>query len=95
MHLKCCLQKGGHCIVDLNVLLIRWPCDSPMMTEIWVNIGSGNGLLSASRYQAITWTDVGISVGFCSIQLRVLTICNMCSEIAILKLLPHLPGVDE
>ena len=28
-----------------------------MATEIWVNIGSGNGLL----HQAITWTNVDLS----------------------------------
>ena len=28
-----------------------------MATEIWVNIGSGNGLLPV-RQQAITWTNV-------------------------------------
>ena len=32
-----------------------------MATFIWVNIGSGNGLLPEWRHLAITWTSVDLS----------------------------------
>ena len=41
-----------------------------MVTDIWVNIGSGNGLL----HQAITWTNVDwSSVKSCDIQIRAIS----------------------
>ena len=51
-----------------------------MVTQIWVNIGSGNGLLpDAWRHQAITWTNVDLSQVFCSIQRRVILISQKAS----------------
>ena len=71
-----------------------------MVASIWVNIGSGNGLLPDG---AITWTDVDLSsVGFCGMQLWTISqevlknlIRNMNWKITILKLLPHLSGTNE
>ena len=61
-----------------------WPSDVAMV--IWINIGSGYGL---------------VHDGTCDIHLMVILqvfmnlIRYMCSEITLLKLLPHLPGANE
>ena len=35
-------------------------------------------------------------IGFCGIRYEIMNlICDICSEIKLLKLLPHLPGVNE
>ena len=45
-----------------------------MATEIWVNIGSGNGLLPEGRHQVITWTNVDwSSVNSCDIHIRAIS----------------------
>ena len=62
------------------------------MTQIWVNMGSGNNR-----------TNVNMSlVWFCDINMRanlqfvlINFICNLCSEIKLLKLLPRLPGDND
>ena len=62
------------------------------VTYIWVSIDSGNG-----------WTSVDLSSKmFCGIHLRAISqevlmnlISNMCSEITLLNLPPHLPGTNE
>ena len=69
------------------------------MTEIWVNIGCGNGLLTrGTKPLPVDWS----SQGFCgihptSISPEVLMdlICNMSLEITLLKLPSHLPGANE
>ena len=51
-----------------------------MARQIWVNIGSDNGLLFLSLHLRAISQEVLINL-----------ICIMCSEIKLFKLLPHLP----
>ena len=57
----------------------------------------GTGLVP----KAIIWANVALSAKvFCGIHLSMLSkkcheLCNICLEIALLKLLPHLPGLNE
>ena len=68
-----------------------------MATQIWINIGSGNGLVASD--QAITWNNVDLSAkGFCGVHLRLILyhvlmnlICTMCSEITIFKIISTSP----
>ena len=85
---------------SLSVPRLSTHC-SPV-TQIWVNIGSGNGLLPygtkplpepmLTYHQrcslAFTWEQSHA-------QVLMNLIHNMCSEIACSKLLPHLPGTNE
>ena len=72
-----------------------WPS-----ATIWL-YRSGSTL--ASRHQAITWTNIDLSSKvFCGIHLGAISqkvymnlIHNICSEITLLELLPHLPQVNE
>ena len=77
-----------------------WPSDA-IWRHIWVNIGSGNGLLPNGTKSLpepmLTSSDV-----FCGIHFRVISqemlinlIRNMCSEIVLLKSPPHLPATSE
>ena len=71
-----------------------------MATAIWVNIGSGNGLL---RHQAITWTNVDLSSSRSSdIHLRASSqeipqpsITEIICKINDLKFYSNFPGADE
>ena len=72
-----------------------------MVTEIWVNIGSGNGLLPDGTKplpDAMDFSLVkcfGIHLRAVSQELLINFRWNMCLEIALLKLLPHLSAVNE
>ena len=64
-------------------------------TTIWVNIGSGNCLLSVGVVCTKPLLEP-MSMGHCSIHPKAISqemltnfICNMCSENMLLKLLPH------
>ena len=73
-----------------------------MATEIWVNIGSGNGLLpNGTKPLPEPMVDLS-SVEFCGIHLTTIlllalkvSIHEMSSKITFLKLQPHLPGANE
>ena len=83
---------SGRQPMKLNSYVAKW---RHMATNIWVYIGSGNGLLLNG-----TWTDVDLSfVGFCGIHLRAsshpvlqLLFCIMRLKIILLELPPHLQG---
>ena len=69
-----------------------------MAIWIWANIDSGNGLLPDGTQDIVHLS----SNVFCVIYTRTLSqevllniIRNMCSEITLLKFLPHLPGANE
>ena len=70
-----------------------------MATEIWVNIGSGNGLC-ARRHKAITWTNVDLSsIRSCGVHVRTIS-QEMTSAMNQLenyfsKFLSNLPGANE
>ena len=71
-----------------------------MATQIWINFGSGNGLLPDGTKPLpeplLTYHQV-----FCGIHMREFSpemfnlIHNMCLEITFSKLLPHLPEANE
>ena len=76
-----------------------------MVSQIWVNIGSGNGVFpdGTKAIEAITWINVDLSlVRFCGTPLRAISqevllnlICDICSEIVHLKLQLYFPGANE
>ena len=73
-----------------------------MVTEIWVNIGSGNGLVPW-RHQAITWTNADLSyVWSIDIHMRAVSqdkpqplTAKISLKITHLKLTLNLPGANE
>ena len=73
-----------------------------MATKIWVNIGSGNGLV-AWRHQAITWTNIDLSSGrWCDIHLKTSSqeipqpsITEIICKIKHLKFHSNFPGANE
>ena len=60
-------------------------------------------MVFAWQHQVLTWTNVHLSSNvYCGIPVRAISqevhmdlICDMCSEITILKWLPDLPGTTE
>ena len=83
------LKTDCHINAQLNVA--QW---HHMVTYIWVNIGSGNGLLPW-WHQAITWTNVELlSKVFCSSKDK-FTRCAYELNSALLKFLPQLSGANE
>ena len=72
-----------------------------MWTQIWVNIGSGNGLLPDGTMPLtepmLTYYQVfsGIHLKTIAEIVYISLIYNMCLEITFLKLLPHLPGANK
>ena len=69
-----------------------------MWTHIWVNIGSGKGLLPDGTMSLtepmLTYYQVfsGIHLQTIAEIVHISLIRNMCSEITLLKLLPHVQG---
>ena len=66
-----------------------------MMTQIWVNSGSGNGLVMSG-----TWTKVDLpSIRICGTRLRLISeeviIHEMSLKNTFVKLLPYLSGGNE
>ena len=53
-----CTQILCQAIWCLAIILANW---THVVTQIWINIGSDNGLFIARRNQAITWTNVDLS----------------------------------
>ena len=74
-----------------------------MATEIWVNIGSGNGLLPDGTIQAITWTNFDLSsVRITGVHLRAILreipqppVTKISLKITYLKFCSNLPGTNE
>ena len=72
-----------------------------MVISIWVNIGLGNGLLPdgttplpepmLASHQRLS----GIHLKTILQEVLINLIRNICSKIELLKLLPHLPGINE
>ena len=65
-----------------------------MATEIWVNIGSGNG---AWRHQAITWSSVQIDIRLRAISQEMPwpSINKICLKITYLNFHSNFPGANE
>ena len=85
----------------IQLMVVLW---HHMVTEIWVNIGSGNGLFNVAwRHQAITWTNVdlssvrscGIHLGAISEERLEISILDLTLKNTNLKLQPHHPRANE
>ena len=69
---------------------------SILATDMWVNIGSGNGLLSDGNKPWPEQCRLIISgVGWHSPEVFTDIIRNMCYEIIFSKILSHVPGANE
>ena len=73
-----------------------------MMPLIWINISSGNGLLPDGTKPLpepmLTYDQrcfVAFPLRVMSLEVLVNLICNMCPEIALIKLLSYLPEANE
>ena len=63
-----------------------------MATDNWVNIHSANGFLPE---QKLLTHQQWNTVVFTCFQFQMNLISNMCLDITLLELLPHIPGANE
>ena len=83
---------------EFNPLLLS---DDMWWQNLWQDFSQA--IRVAWQNQAIIWTSVASSLGmFCGIYLRAILqevlknlISNICLEVTLLELLPHLPGANE